>query len=207
MEKVDFRKTLKSLYIPSAKEVALVDVLPMNFLMIDGRGDPQTSKDYSDAVEALYSVSYAPKLGIKKGLNKTEYKIMPLESLWWTEAGEHFDAANRDLWQWTAMIMQPPLVTADSVEDAIPEEGEKKDLPALSKMRFENFRERRSARIMHVGSFSEEGPTTARVHKFVASEGYKTCGRHHEIYFNAYRRTAPGKLKTVIRQPLEILPK
>jgi hypothetical protein len=206
MPKIDFKKQLKSLYLPSSKQVVLVDVQPMNFLMIDGQGDPNASQDYKDAIEALYAVSYTLKFDIKNNTISTDYIVMPLESLWWAPGGSDFDLEHRDLWHWTAMIMQPPYVKAGRIEKAVRDAGKKKDLPALPKMRFENFHEGRSAQILHVGPFSKEGPAIARIHDFITSGGYKARGKHHEIYLSDFRKSGPEKLKTVIRQPLDMHP-
>ena len=206
MPKIDFKKKHKSLYLPSSKQVVLVDVPPLNFLMIDGQGDPNTSQDYKDAIEALFAVSYSLKFDIKNSAISTDYIVMPLESLWWTPDGSGFNMERRDLWHWTAMIMQPTNVMTGHVEKAITNAGKKKDLPALPKMRFENFHEGHAAQILHVGPFSEEGAAIAKIHAFIASGGYKARGRHHEIYLSDFRKTAPGKLKTVIRQPIDMHP-
>jgi hypothetical protein len=201
--KIDLKKELKSLYFPSAREVALVDIPAFNFLMIDSRGDPNTSKDFQDAIEALYSVSYALKFALKKNAQTvdSDYVVMPLEGLWWNEDGG-FDMERRDLWMWTIMIAQPPHATTEQVKTAMDAANKKKVLPALLKMRFENFREGKAAQIMHIGPFSTEGPNVAKVHDFISRHGYKIRGKHHEIYLSDFRKTAPEKLKTVIRQPL-----
>jgi hypothetical protein len=203
MPKIDLKKEYKSLYSPSVKEVTLVDIPAFNFLMIDGRGDPNTSKDFQNAIEALYSVSYTLKFALKKNAKSvdSDYVVMPLEGLWWNE-NCGFDMERRDLWMWTAMIAQPPHATSEYVKMALDAASKKKDLPALSKMRYENFREGKAAQIMHLGPFSAEGPTVAKVHDFILRNGYKIRGKHHEIYLSDFRKTAPEKLKTVIRQPL-----
>jgi hypothetical protein len=205
MPKVDLKKELKALYSPSPKEVSKVDVPPANFLMIDGMGDPGTSKDFQDAIEALYSVSYTLKFALKKNPKTadSDYVVMPLEALWWTDGPDGFDIEHRDLWKWTAMIMQPPHATKELVKMASNEAAKKKDLPALSKMRFQKFHEGKAAQIMHIGPFSTEGPTIAKVHEYIKQSGHKLRGKHHEIYLSDFRKTAPEKLRTVIRQPYE----
>jgi len=201
MKKINFKKDLKLLYGPSAREVVLVEVPPMNFLMIDGRGDPNTSKSYQEAVEALFSVSYAIKFKVKKTL-AIDYGVMPLEGLWWADDMAAFTAGDKANWNWTMMIMQPEFVSAAMVRDTIAEVKKKKDLPALALLRFEKFAEEKSAHILHVGPFSAEGPTVAKVHAFIASRGGKLSGKHHEIYISDIRKADPAKWRTVIRQPL-----
>jgi hypothetical protein len=203
MEKIDLLKTLKGLYVPSVKEVVQVDVPPMNFLMVDGEGDPNTSQAYKEAIEALFSLSYAIKFAVKKGPLAIDYKVMPLEGLWWAKDMASFATGDKASWKWTAMIMQPDFVTANMVAEVLDEVKAKKDLPALARMRFESFAEGPSAQIMHIGPFSAEGPNIQRVHDFIAALGHRRSGRHHEIYLSDFRRAAPEKLKTVIRQPLQ----
>lgn len=202
MEKIDLRKALKHLYQPRASEVVEVDVPPMNFVMIDGQGDPNTSKDYADAVEALFSLSYTLKFMIKKGALAVDYAVMPLEGLWWADDMSTFTTADKSNWKWTVMIMQPEFVTPALVHDALAELRRKKDLDSLSRLRFESFDEGRCAQTLHVGPFSAEGPTIERVHAFIAAAGCKLAGRHHEIYLTDIRRAEPSRWKTVVRQPM-----
>jgi hypothetical protein len=203
--KIDFKKELKHLYNPSAKEPVTVNVPEMNFLMVDGRGDPNTAQEYKDAVEALYAVSYALKFMVKKAKG-VDYVVMPLEGLWWVDDMAQFTVEDKDAWKWTSMIMQPEYVTEDSVGEALEQVRKKKNPPALSKVRFESFREGLSAQIMYIGPFSAEGPTIENLHSYIKANGYELRGKHHEIYLSDPRRTKPEKLRTVIRQPMEQKP-
>ena len=205
MKKLDFKKELKDFYSGvSAKEFSIVDVPPLQFLMIDGQGYPGTSQEYQDAMQALYPLSYTLKfMGKKKG---KDYVVMPLEGLWWAKDMDVFTEAfmeRKDEWLWTSMIMQPDIITKEMVEKAIEEVKRKKDPPALSKVRFETYSEGLSAQIMYFGPFSEEGPTIERLHDFIKNQGYELRGKHHEIYLSDPRRTKPERLKTVIRQPMK----
>jgi hypothetical protein len=202
MAKLDLKKELKHLYQPSAKKVAVVDVPEMNFLMIDGRGDPNTAQEYQEALEALYAVSYALKFMIKKRDPQMDYVVPPLEGLWWAEDMDAFTMGTKDDWEWTAMILQPEAVTRELVDEALQEVAQKKDLPALPRIRFESYHEGLAVQIMHIGPYSEEGPTIEKLHAFAQEDGYELRGKHHEIYLSDPRRTAPDKLKTVIRQPV-----
>ena len=150
MEKVDFKKELKEFYRPSAKKPVIVDVPPMNFLMIDGRGDPNTSQEYQGALEALYSVSYTLKFMLKKA-GIMNYIVMPLEGLWWLEGEKEFDMTRKDDWKWTSMIMQPPQVNSNHVAESIELSIEKKDNPAHSNLRFTDYHEGLSVQILHIG--------------------------------------------------------
>jgi hypothetical protein len=200
VRKVDLKKVLKHLYQPSAKEVVAVEVPALRFLMIDGRGDPNTSIEYTRAVEALFSVSYATKFVVKK-TEGIDYAVMPLEGLWWADDLSAFVANDRSQWQWTMMIMQPDFVASDVIE-AAKTAVEKKGIRSAGQLRLETFAEGACAQILHIGPFSEEGPTIERVHAFIDARTRRR-GKHHEIYLSDIRRTAPAKWKTVIRQPME----
>jgi hypothetical protein len=201
MKKIDFKKELKDLYRPSAKTVGVVDVPKMNFLMTDGMGDPNTSQSYQEAIAALFSVSYALKFMIKKGERAIDYGVMPLESLWWADDMKFFQDEEKDKWHWKAMIMQPEFISADTFSEAAAQASKKKQLPALSRLRFEDLTEGAAVQILHLGPFSDEGPTIERLHQYIEEQGFQRSGRHHEIYLSDFRRTAPEKLRTIIRQP------
>ena len=202
MEKIDLKKTLKQLYQPSTKEIVSVDVPEMNFLMVDGEGDPNTSKSFSDAIEALYPVSYTLKFMVKKGKMGIDYGVMPLEALWWSDDMSAFVTGNKDAWKWTVMVMQPEFITQEMVKDAMAEVAKKKKPVSLPLVRFESFKEGKAAQTMHIGHFSEEGPTIEKVHSFIEGNGSQRVGKHHEIYISDLRRTAPEKWKIIIRQPM-----
>jgi len=201
LEKIDLKKELKDFYNPSSKEIAIVEVPKMNFLMIDGSGDPNTSQEYKDAIEALFSLSYTLKFMIKK-TKDVDYAVMPLEGLWWADDMSKF-SEDKNAWKWTSMTMQPEQVTKDLVAKAIEELKKKKKLPALSKIRFESFHEGKSAQIMYIGPFSDEGPTIQKIHEFIRKNEGTLTGKHHEIYLSDPRRIAPEKMKTILRQPMK----
>jgi hypothetical protein len=201
MDKIDFKKKMKPLYSPNAKEVTSVIVPEMNFIIVDGMGDPNTAQEYTDALEALYGVSYTLKFMLKKGKKSVDYTVPPLEGLWWADDMTQFIKGNKDLWKWTAMIMQPEYVTAALFHEALEQVAKKKQLPAIPKLRFEKFSEGTAAQILYIGPYSDEGPTIERIHQFIFAQGGKLSGKHHEIYLSDPRKTAPLKLKTIIRQP------
>jgi len=202
MEKIDLKKKLKQLYQPSAKQVVEVDVPAFQFLMIDGEGDPNTSQEYAQAVEALFSVSYTVKFMVKKQPHGIDYAVMPLEGLWWADDMSVFTANDKSKWKWAMMIMQPEFVARAAIDAAVAEVKRKKALPAVSKLRLESFTEGACAQILHVGPFSEEGPTIQKVHDFIHSKSH-LAGKHHEIYLSDIRRADPAKWKTIIRQPMK----
>lgn len=202
MEKIDCKKQFKHLYGPSTKEIVCVDVPAMNFLMVDGEGDPNTSQSFSDAIEALYPVSYTLKFMVKKGPLAIDYGVMPLEAVWWSDDMTEFSTGNKDAWKWTLMIMQPEFITREMVKEAMVEVAKKKKPVSLSLVRFDAFREGKAAQTLYIGPFSEEGPTIEKVHLFIAENGSQRVGKHHEIYLSDPRRTAPEKWKTIVRQPM-----
>ena len=203
MTKLDFKKQLKHLYLPPAKEFVVVDVPPMQFLMVDGHGDPNTAQEYKDAIEALYAVAYRIKFTSKKELDR-DYVVPPLEGLWWAQDMETFTTdRDKTAWDWTMMIMQPEWITREIFAGAIQQVDSAKSLPALPKLRLETYREGLSVQILHIGSYDDEGPVLHSMHHhFVPENGFQMAGKHHEIYLSDARRVAPEKLKTVLRQPV-----
>lgn len=201
MKTIDLKKELKHLYQPSAKQVVQVDVPSFQFLMFDGQGDPNTSREYAEAVEALFAVSYTVKFMVKKGRQHIDYAVMPLEGLWWADDMSAFVANDRAQWKWTMMIMQPSFVSEAVIKTAMAEVTRKKALPAVGKLRLETYAEGSCAQVLHIGPFSTEGPTIEKVHQFIADRG-KPDGKHHEIYLSDIRKAAPTTWKTIIRQPM-----
>lgn len=202
MEKTDFKKQLKHLYGPSDKKVEIVEVPQMNFLMVDGEGDPNTSKSFSDAIEALYPVAYTLKFMVKKGELGIDYGVLPLEALWWADDMSAFTTGNKDAWKWTVMIMQPEFITRKMFEKAKGEVEKKQKPVSLSLVRFEAFKEGNAAQILHIGPFTEEGPTIEKAHLFITENGSHRTGKHHEIYLSDIRRAVPEKWRTIVRQPM-----
>ena len=200
MEKLDFKKKLKKLYLPSDKNFVLVDVPEMPFLMIDGEGDP-SGEEYTKAVQWLYSVVYPIKFIAKKRIGK-DFVVAPLEGLWWADDIDDFINDNKEKWKWRMMIVLPDWADQELFEEAvikaIKKLGERPD-----SLRIENFAEGKCVQIMHVGPYNEEAQTIARMHnEFIPANGLIENGHHHEIYLNDPRRTIPSKLKTVLRQPV-----
>lgn len=180
----------------------LVEVPPLRFLCVDGHGDPNTSPAYAEAVQALYSVSYTAKFAIRKA-GGDAFKVAPLEGLWWAEDPGAFLVGDKSSWDWTMMIRQPEVVTAALVERFVDEVAEKKDLPAARRLRLEIVAEGPAAQVLYVGPYAGEGPTIAGLHDFIHEHGFALAGKHHEIYLSDPRRTAPERLRTIIRQPYQ----
>jgi len=201
METLDLKKTLKYLYTPSARTFSIVDVPVMNFIMIDGQGNPNTSPLYAEAIQALYTGAYTIKFKIKKERG-VDYPVMASEGLWWMDDMREFSVSRKDDWKWIMMIMQPEIVTTAFFAQAIDEALTKKGQPALSRLRLERYDEGMASQIMYLGPYADEGPTIARLHQFIRENGFISSGKHHEIYLGDPRRSAPEKLRTVIRQPM-----
>ena len=203
MKQIDLRKELGGLYRPPRHEVVEVEVPPLRYLMIDGQGDPNTSQVYADAVEALFSVSYTAKFMVKKGPQEIDYRVMPLEGLWWADDMAAFTVRDKASWKWTMMILQPDFVADDVIANAASKvRSKKKGLPAVERLRLKTFFEGQCAQVLHVGPFDEEGPTVERLHDFINKRS-TWRGKHHEIYLSDIRRAAPKNWKTIIRQPME----
>ncbi len=200
---LDLKRERKDLYQPPTGSATVVETPDMRFLAIDGAGDPNTAPAYAQAVEALYAVAYTIKFLLKneQGIN---YTVLPLEGLWWTPDMREFSMEHKENWLWTMMIRQPEEVTTTLMERAREQVQRKKPSPALEKLRLESFHEGRAAQIMHMGPYAAEGPAIAKLHAFIREHGYAFDGsqqKHHEIYLSDPRRTAPEKLKTIVRQP------
>jgi len=199
--KIDYKKEFKTLYNPPTKEPVIVDVPPMNFLMIDGKGDPNTAQEYKDAITTLYTVAYTIKFAVKE--TGVDFTVMPLEGLWWVPDMELFSVKDKNAWLWTAMMIQPEPVTGKVFKIAVEQAREKKNPPSIDKIRFESYEEGKSVQLMHIGPYADEGPNIKWMHTYAFEQGYALRGKHHEIYISDPNRTAPERLKTVIRQPVE----
>lgn len=208
MDKLDLRKQLKQLYQPSAKKVEVVDVPPLLFAMIDGAIEPSSepglSPAFAEALQALYGITYTLKFMCKqRAENPIDYTVMGLEALWWVEDGR-FDITVKDNWYWRAMILQPDFITPAMFTDGIEQVRKKRgDSSSLGKLRLECWQEGLAMQIMHIGPYGEEPATVARMDEFAAANSYRKRGKHHEIYIGDPMRSAPEKLKTILRHPVE----
>jgi hypothetical protein len=201
------------LFDPVAREVRFIDVPEMSFLVVDGTGDPSTPPaedgSFQQALQALYSLSFGLRFGLKaEGI---EFTVAPLEALWWTGEGPGIvptSATASRAWHWRALIWQPGIVTPELVErfrlEAERKAAKKKEpRPGLARVRLERWCEGPSAQVLHIGPYDAEEPTIALLHEAIASRGLRPRGHHHEIYLGDPRRTAPARLRTILRQPVE----
>ncbi|QGM96306.1 GyrI-like domain-containing protein [Methylocystis parvus] len=201
MTKIDFKKSLPHLYGASRTAFSLVDVPAMQFVMIDGFGDPNVAPSYKHAVESLFSICYAMKF-LAKETQEKDYVVPPLEGLWWADDPADFVARRKACWRWTMMIMAPDFIDAAMFQTAVQKTQKKLGAPPES-LRLDVFCEGPSLQILHVGAYDDEGPVLARLHgEEMPSRGFAFGGKHHEIYLSDARRTEPAKLRTILRQPV-----
>ncbi|MFF4875705.1 GyrI-like domain-containing protein [Micromonospora sp. NPDC000668] len=203
-DKTDFKKTTDA-YQARRGQFRIVDVPDMQYLMIDGHGDPNTSPAFTDAVEALYPVAYKLKFASKRNLGR-DYVVPPLEGLWWADDMDSFTAGrDKSRWDWTLMIMAPDWINQDMVTAAVEQAGARNRPARLDDTRLETLSEGRCVQTLHVGSFDEEAEVLAHLHhKFVPGNGLRMVGRHHEIYLSDFRKVAPDKQRTILRQPVTV---
>jgi hypothetical protein len=204
--KVDFKKHI-STYSASRGEFRVVTVPAMQFLMIDGHGDPNNAEAYGAALTTIYPVAYNLKF-LSKGELGRDYTVMPLEALWWADDMAAFSTArDKSRWDWTLMIMVPEWITPDHFDQARQAVARKNAAPLLDAIRLERFDEGLAVQTLHVGAYDEEGPVLESMHsEFIPAQELRMTGKHHEIYLSDPRRTAPDKLKTILRQPVERTP-
>ena len=207
MDKLDLKKDLKFLYFPSAKKVELVEVPEFQFAMLDGviQADetPGTSAAFQEDLQALYGIAYTLKFTCRfRKQDPIDYPVMTLEALWWVEVGE-FDFTRKEKWFYTAMILQPDLITAELFQEDQQKLNEKHPSPAVDRLRLEHFREGLAIQTMHIGPYATEPATIEKMHAFARQNGLQGRGKHHEIYLGDPRRAVPEKLKTVLRHPVE----
>lgn len=197
---VDLKRLERGLYTATA-EPAVVELPSLPYLMVDGTGDPNTGRAYREAVQTLYPVAYAVRAAVIEATGD-RYVVMPLEGLWWTPDMADFTEADKDAWHWTMMIRLPPPVVDLDVDALVASTVDARRLPAGDRIRVDELDEATAAQVLHRGPYTEEGPTIAALHDWIARQGLMLTGRHHEIYLSDPRRTEPAGLRTIIRQPV-----
>lgn len=200
--KTDVKRELDG-YRARRGEFRFVDIPPMRYLMVDGHGDPNTAPAYTDALAALYPVAYTLKFTSKRELAR-DYVVPPLEGLWWAADVEAFTSArDKSLWDWTMMLLVPDWIDEPTVADSISTVARKGAASAIDQVRLETLVEGTCVQTLHVGSFDDEGPVLAELHRHAtAVRGCRLVGKHHEIYLSDPRRTDPSRLRTILRQPI-----
>ena len=198
--KIDFKKELRGLY-SAPRTPVIIEVPELDYLMIDGRGDPDKAPAFKNAMNALYGTSFAIKFALKR--EGFDYSVMPLEGVWWTEAASDFLSVPKDQWSWTLMIMQPAQVTEAIVADSLAKASTKSPAETLDKLRLDALPEGVSAQVLHVGPYDAERPTIEALHTFIREGSRVPRGLHHEIYLGDPNKARPENLRTIIRQPVE----
>lgn len=202
MNKIDFKKEL-DYYKAKPHEFRILEIPRLQYLMIDGHGDPNTSRDFQDAIQALYPVAYKLKFVSKQELDR-DYVVMPLEGLWWAKDMTTFTSArDKSQWDFTLMIMQPEWITKDMFKVALEKVSEKNPPAKLPEVRFETLEEGVCVQTLHIGSFDDEAVILQKMHnEFIPDQGLKMVKKHHEVYLSDFRKVAPDKLRTILRQPV-----
>ena len=202
--KIDFKRSLDA-YQARSGQFRCVQVPDLQYVMIDGHGDPNTSSDYTEAIAALYPVAYKLKFASKRDLGR-DYVVMPLEGLWWADDMDSFTAwRDKSQWDWTLMIMVPDWIDQHLFDTAVEQVGAKHRAARHEDIRLELLSEGRCVQTLHVGSFDDEADVLARMHhEFISDNGLRMVGKHHEIYLSDFRKVAPEKLRTILRQPVSI---
>jgi hypothetical protein len=205
--KLDLRKQYKELYLPSAKEVVVVDVPEFLFIALDGSVEagarPGDSESFRDAMGAMYGVAYDLKFMSKlRSDDPIDFTVMGVEGLWSTQSGVRFDFDWREPSMYTLLMMQPDHITGEMFDQAVADVRAKRDNPALDRIRLERWREGLSIQIMHIGPYADEPATLDKMDVFAEEHGYEFHGRHHEIYLGDPTRSKPENLRTVLRHPV-----
>ncbi|HEY7626735.1 MAG TPA: GyrI-like domain-containing protein [Ilumatobacteraceae bacterium] len=192
-----------SFYKPASDPV-LIEVPAFDFVMVDGRGDPRHGPAFQEAISAVYSFSYPVVIALKHA-GRDDLRVGPLEALWWADEVSVFDPATEDraAWQWTVMIRQPDDIPADALAASWRSVVNKVGADVAQRVRLARFDEGLCVQLMHIGPYSEECPRIAAMHDFVAGQGLRLRGRHHEIYLTDPRHSLPSKMRTILRHPVD----
>jgi hypothetical protein len=201
-EKVDLKRSIDA-YRARQGELRIVEVPPLQYLMLDGTGDPNTDPAFAASLEALYPLAFALKAHSRRELGR-DYTVMPLEGLWSADDMASFtDARDAARWQWTLLMLVPDWLDRDAFGAAVAAVRAKRAPTRLDDVRLETLEEGRCVQTLHVGPFDEEGPVLARMHEaFIPEHRLRMTGRHHEIYLSDARRVEPARRRTILRQPV-----
>jgi len=201
--KIDFKRTLAS-YSATPDQMSMLELPTMQYLMMDGAGDPNTASEYQQALQSLYPVAYKLKFLSKNELGR-DYVVPPLEGLWWAHDMAAFTLRrDKGAWLWTMMLMVPQWLNSAEVERATDQVRASKQVPSrIDDVRLEALDEGLCVQTLHIGPFDDEGPVLERMHEeFIPQNGLRMTGKHHEIYLSDVRRVAPERLRTILRQPV-----
>ena len=197
--KIDLKHELGDLY-KARSQPTVVEVPELSFLMIDGHGEP-AGPAFQEAVDALYATAYGLKFRVR-ALDGADYRVMPLEGLWWIPNARVWDFEDKSDWDWTLMIVQPEMVTPELAREVTAAVRAKRASPALDHVRLEAYEEGLSVQTMHVGPWEAERPTLERLQMYIAGSDLVPVGKHHEIYLSDPGRVEPDRMRTIVRQPV-----
>lgn len=210
MTKLDYKKEYKELYMPTGKPT-FIDVPSIAYVMVEGKGNPNTSEEYKTAIEILYAISYTIKMSKMRAYQPKgyfDYVVPPLEGLWWGE-GEYFDGTriiDKNKFCWKSIIRLPEFVTPDYFEQVKKEVAIKKPHIDVGLAQFFVYDEGQCVQIMHKGPYDDEPESIAKMNQYMKDHNLvcdiNDCRYHHEIYLSDPRRTKPENLKVVIRHPV-----
>lgn len=197
----EFLALMKSLYFPPSAKVEEIEIPKMKFLSFEGRGAP-ASANFQLAIQSLYGIAYTIKMGLKFGKIKKptgyfDYKVPPLEGLWWAPGG--WENAKPSKWQWELLIMMPAYVTQELIDEAVAQARVKRPMTPYPSVRLIELEEGQAIQIMHVGPYSDEKITVERLMAYAKENAEKISGHHHEIYLSDPRRAKPERIRTVLR--------
>lgn len=203
MNKYEWRKNDKELYLPKTKP-AIINVPKLNYFMLDGCGNPNT-EEFSNAIGAIYSLTYAVKMGLKKHKDYYEYTVFPLEGIWdLAVEARGLDYLDKDKLVYTLMIRQPDFLTNELAKEVIEMQKIKKPNVLFNKIKFSSLDEGKCLQMMHIGSYDDEPQSFKIMEDFCKNNNLKRLSKiHKEIYISDFRRTEPSKLKTVLRFKVE----
>ena len=183
--------------------VRFLELPERRFVMIDGEG-PAGDAAFSPRMPGLYATAWGLRFALKRRGVVT--KVGPLEGLWWTSDGatdlDRIFGDDRGAWRWTLLIVLPDEATPEEIEAALEGGRVKLASPYREQLRVEPFAEGRVAQLLHLGPYAAERPSIERLHAAISDAGLRPTGRHHEIYLGDPRRTAPDKIRTLLRQPV-----
>lgn len=202
-DRVDFKQKFKPYYSPKPGKPEFISPPSMQVLMVDGRGDPNVSGEFQDAIQALYKVIYGLKFSRKKQGKTPDFSVGALEGLWWNEHVKPFEMGQKKDWSWTLLVWLPDFIKETDVKEVVEQAKAKKPNPKLDELRLETFYEGQCVQIMHVGPYDTEQSSLDLMLKFMAEYKLIQNGKHHEIYLGDPRRADPSKLRTIIRHPVK----
>jgi hypothetical protein len=207
MEKLDLTKQFKTYYTAkSSPEIVHFDTV--HYISITGKGDP-SGEDFAQKIEALYSTIYSVKFNWKA--KEKDFVVAKLEGLWWFDESQYQGKTvvnsptevPRSEWEYRLLIRLPEFVTKENIETAKQMVLKKKQLELVNQVDYFTLHEGKCIQMLHVGPFSTEPESLAKIMEFSEKNNLQKNGLHHEIYLSDFRKTAPEKLKTILREPVK----